>query len=192
MYKPTLALVFVLSLLVPSLPTADIKVRVLSQPIAPSDPPILHTNKSPFLSHSPLCHTSKLTTSPSAQLLPRQAGANGATAQLSLLSTIDQSSMMSASSDSGMSSMATTTMTGSMSSAVPASASASISNSMLSAFASVAASMANSLATNAATGGGSGSGAQGVGNTGAAGGRVGVSWAWMGALAVVMGTAAIL
>ncbi|MCJ1384339.1 hypothetical protein MMC17_007455 [Xylographa soralifera] len=138
MYKPTLALVFVLSLLVPSLPYAD------------------------------------------AELLPRQAGANGATAQLSLLSTADQSS------SSMMSSMSTTMMTSSMS-MTPASVSASAS--MASASASVAGSAAASVATNAATGGGGGSGAQGLGgasNNSAAVGRVAASWGLVGALVGVV------
>ncbi|MCJ1379865.1 hypothetical protein MMC17_002968 [Xylographa soralifera] len=141
MYKPTLALVLILSLLVPSLANPD------------------------------------------AELLPRQAGANGATAQLSLLSTTGPSASMS-SSATPSSSMTTTTTT-----TVPASVSASISASMASVSASV------SLATNAVTGGGSGSGdTGGVGgaNSSDAMARGGGRWACVGVVAVVVGLGAVL
>ncbi|MCJ1320304.1 hypothetical protein MMC15_005642 [Xylographa vitiligo] len=145
MYTPTLALVFVLSLLVPSFPATN------------------------------------------AELLPRQGGVNGATAQLSLLSTIGQSSSTMTST-----SMATSTMTGSMSSTVPASVSASMASA--SASASVAESAAASIATHAATGGGGGSGAQGIGgaSNNSAAGRAEVNWGFVGAVMAVMGAVGVL
>ncbi|MCJ1296433.1 hypothetical protein MMC34_007999 [Xylographa carneopallida] len=112
-----------------------------------------------------------------AELHPRQAGANGATAQLSLLSTTGPSS----------STFTSTTATGSMtmSSSVPASVSAA----MASASASVAESAAASIATNAATGGGGGSGAQGIGgaSNGAVGRGEGGMWWVGGVVGLVMG-----
>ncbi|MCJ1438729.1 hypothetical protein MMC27_008119 [Xylographa pallens] len=168
MYKPILPLVAILCLLVPSFANPGAEVRV----------PIDLCDHFGFIDLS-------------LQLLPRQAGPNGATAQLSLLSTIDQSSSMSSSmsSPSSMlsSSLTTTTPSASMSTTLPASVSASISASMASVSASI------SLATNAVTGGGSGSGdTGGVGgaNSSDAVARGVVRWGWVGVLVAAMGIGA--